>query len=330
MPKISIIVPVYKAENYLHGCIDSILSQTFSDFEVILVDDGSPDNSLAICREYEKKDSRITVLHQENQGQGAARNHAMPVAKGEWFCFVDSDDAVHPQLLELLYQAAEESGAPIAMCQMLESPEQPENFCQPYESCFEVLAMEEKTLVELLDRGEYPGWVACAKLIRRELVESYPFRVGRVYEDNEAVCRWIMQGMTLVRMPHQLYYYRTNPDSTTKSSFSMKKLDYLWALESIIRFYGGFRYDALCQRFLDLYIEATVSFCYGARYMLGDADLARKIEKNSRQFLEREKVELTKQQFEALLDASHPGLIRLYWPMAGVLRRLRRLFGRNR
>ena len=111
MPEISVIVPVYKAEAYLHACIDSILSQTFSDFELILVDDGSPDNCGAICDDYAARDSRVRVIHQENQGQAAARNRALAAAKGEWVCFVDSDDAVHPQMLERLRQAAAESGA---------------------------------------------------------------------------------------------------------------------------------------------------------------------------------------------------------------------------
>ena len=106
MPEISVIVPVYKAEAYLHACIDSILSQTFSDFELILVDDGSPDGCGAICDDYASRDGRVQVIHQENQGQAAARNCALAVAGGEWICFVDSDDAVHPQMLERLRQAA--------------------------------------------------------------------------------------------------------------------------------------------------------------------------------------------------------------------------------
>ena len=125
MPEIRVIVPVYRAEAYLHACIDSILSQTFSGFELILVDDGSPDNCGAICDDYAARDSRVRVIHQENQGQAAARNHALAAAKGDWVCFVDSDDAVHPQMLERLRQAAAGSGAAMSMCRMLEAPEIP-------------------------------------------------------------------------------------------------------------------------------------------------------------------------------------------------------------
>ena len=99
MPEISVIVPVYKAEAFLADCIDSILSQSFSDFEIILVDDGSPDNSGRICEDYAAKYEHIHVLHQENQGQAAARNHALTHAQGQWICYVDSDDLIHPRML---------------------------------------------------------------------------------------------------------------------------------------------------------------------------------------------------------------------------------------
>ena len=157
MPEISVIVPVYKAEAYLHACIDSILSQTFSDFELILVDDGSPDNCGAICDDYAARDSRVRVIHQKNQGQAAARNHALAAAKGDWVCFVDSDDAVHPQMLERLRQAAAESGAAMSMCRMLEAPEIPGDFSAPVEVSWERLSIEEAPLVALFDAGKYPG-----------------------------------------------------------------------------------------------------------------------------------------------------------------------------
>ncbi|MCI5606734.1 MAG: glycosyltransferase [Treponema sp.] len=99
-PKISIIVPVYNVEKYLKRCIDSILAQTFTDFECILIDDGSPDNCPAICDEYAKADKRIKVIHQENKGVSAARNAGLDTAKGEWIGFVDSDDWIEPNMYE--------------------------------------------------------------------------------------------------------------------------------------------------------------------------------------------------------------------------------------
>lgn len=321
MPEISVIVPVYKAEDYLHACVDSILSQTVSGFELILVDDGSPDGCGAICDDYAARDSRVRVIHQENQGQAAARNHALSIAKGEWVCFVDSDDAVHPQMLERLGQAAAESGAAMSMCRMLEAPEMPEDFSSPVEVSWELLSMAEESLVALFDAGDYPGWVACAKLIRRELVQSHLFCPGRVYEDNEAVCHWIYGAKTVASIPHSLYFYRTNPGSTTQSRFSMKKLDYLWALEGIIRFYSSVGYTTLRERFGTLYAEEAAGDYHRVRYELNDPKAARDIEKAARRL--RREIPFTKAQFETMFSAMHPKLMRLYWPLEGAARTLR-------
>lgn len=115
-PTISIIVPVYKVEKYLHRCLDSIENQTFKDWECILVDDGSPDNCPEICDEYAERDSRFKVIHQENAGVSAARNKGLDVAKGEWVGFVDSDDWIEPNMYEFLYKNAIEKNVDVACC----------------------------------------------------------------------------------------------------------------------------------------------------------------------------------------------------------------------
>ena len=322
MPKVSIIVPVYKAEKYVSACIESIRIQTFSDWELILVDDGSPDNGLAICREYAKMDPRITVFHQENQGQAAARNHGLRSSTGQWICFVDSDDVIHPQMVELLYQAAVEGGADISMCRYVELPELPEAFFRPVQLQYELLPMDEEGLAALYDRDEYPGWIGCTKLVRREIVEEYPFTEGRIFEDNEAVSRWICRTKYIADIDQVLYYYRTNLDSTTKSTFSLKKLDYLWALESITRHYGLLGYEQMRQRFFRRYADAAINACYGLRCELGREDLARETSKRAKAFSREQRIPLRVSEKEALLDAAYPKLIRFYWPVAGILRRL--------
>ena len=323
MAEISVIVPVYKAEAFLAECIDSILSQTFTDFEIILVDDGSPDNSGRICEDYAAKYDCIQVIHQENQGQAAARNHALACASGQWICFVDSDDLIHPGMLEHLYRAIRETNAPVSMCEMLEAIELPQDFHREREVSFDVFSMDEETLTALHDGEEYPAWVACAKLIRLDLIESYPFREGRVYEDNEAVIHWLCKGGSLARSREKLYFYRGNPDSTTKSEFRLKRLDYLWALESLIGFYTGLGYLKMRQRFVDRYIDAVYSCCNGARFLLDRPDVVREIEKNTRAFLRREHIKLDRKQFENLLEVTHPKLVKLYWPVSGAIRTLR-------
>ena len=116
MPKVSIIVPVYKAEKYLNRCIDSILAQTFTDFELLLIDDGSPDRSGEICDEYAKKDSRIRVIHKENGGVSSARQRGLDESVGEYTMHADPDDWVEPEMLDELYKKAKEEDADMVIC----------------------------------------------------------------------------------------------------------------------------------------------------------------------------------------------------------------------
>lgn len=324
MPTISVIVPVYRAETFLVACIESVLSQTLRDFELILVNDGSPDNSGDICRAYAQKDSRIQYLEQENQGQAAARNYGLRKSTAPWIAFVDSDDVIHPQMLESLYHGAVDNEVPISMCRYVEGNQMPADFLRTRTPVFRQLSMAEDSLVELYDREEYPGWVACTKLVRREIVENDPFTPGRVFEDNEVVCRWIYQAKVLAATEEDLYYYRTNGDSTTKSQFSLKKLDYLWALESITAFWGSCGYETMKQRFGQRYIEAAVQSCYGAQYDLNRPEVAVQTEKRAKAFLKKQKIRLTQEQFESLLDAAHPKWMPYYWPFGNLWRRLRR------
>ena len=116
MPELSIIVPVYKVEKYLPKCVDSILAQTFKDFELILIDDGSPDRCGELCDEYAAKDPRIQVIHQKNQGVSAARNAGLELARGEYIGFVDSDDWIEPEMYETMITAAADKGVDVVIC----------------------------------------------------------------------------------------------------------------------------------------------------------------------------------------------------------------------
>lgn len=323
MPEISVIVPVYRAEKYLHACVDSILSQTFSDFEVFLVNDGSPDGCGEICDDYAGKDSRIRVIHQNNQGQAAARNRALAQVQGNWICFVDSDDLIHPQMLQRLYDGAIAHDAGVALCRMAESPELPDNFYDQPDGTVEVLDMNEKTLVQLFDRGEYPSWVACAKLICKEYICARPFCEGRVYEDNEAVCHWVCQSQRLVRLTAPMYYYRTNPGSTTQHGFSLKKLDYLWALESIIRFYEELGYRKLKSRFTNLYVGEVVNCCGGLRYSLNEPERIRPLVRNAYRFCREQKIHFSAEAKEQLLELMYPHRMSIYWNLKGAVCTLR-------
>ena len=179
-PEISIIVPVYKVEKYLNECIDSILAQTFTDFELILVDDGSPDNCPALCDAAAEKDSRVRVIHQQNKGLSGARNAGIDVARGNWLSFIDSDDTVEKTFCEKLYRAATESGAELAACNMLflEVDGSLSGY-QEHPLRDEVISQDEAfhriRLAPLIQ--------AATRLHRRELFETLRFPMGKNYED---------------------------------------------------------------------------------------------------------------------------------------------------
>lgn len=116
MPKISIVVPIYNAEKYLERCIQSILVQTYSDFEVLLINDGSKDNSIKICQQYEKKDNRIKVIDKKNEGVSQTRNQGIKIARGKYIQFIDSDDFIEPNMLEEMLEKAEKEEVDVCIC----------------------------------------------------------------------------------------------------------------------------------------------------------------------------------------------------------------------
>lgn len=221
MPLISVIVPIYKVEKYIDRCVESILAQSFTDFELILVDDGSPDNCPQICDEYAKKDSRIKVVHKQNGGLSDARNAGIDVAKGEWLAFIDSDDYVHEDYLGSLYNAAAENGADLAICDFVRVNDD-ENVIEKDHS-FDGLVTEDKnTLFEYM----YSNWrirPAWNKLYKKEIFSELRFAFGKIHEDEFAIHHVLYNCRKAVIIKDGLYYYRIRQNSimTTESPKSI-------------------------------------------------------------------------------------------------------------
>ena len=220
MPQISIIVPVYKVEQYLPKCLDSILAQTFTDWECILIDDGSPDNSGKICDEYAGKDNRFRVIHQENAGSAGARNTGLNVAQGRYIICVDSDDWVEPDYLEQLYNKAEDTGADVVGC----------NLVREYgNKSVEVKNQLPPEPLECL-RGLLEGWIQGwlhVKLIRRSiLVEKNINWVEGLdmWEDMLLSAKVFAYARKIASVDKVLYHYRCNPDSIV-SNITKERLE---------------------------------------------------------------------------------------------------------
>ena len=237
MPEISVIVPVYNVEEYLRPCIDSILEQTFTDFELILVDDGSPDRCGEICDEYEQIDKRIRVIHQENGGLSAARNAGLDQMSGEYVTFIDSDDVVAEDYLELLFNCAAEYKAQISVCQIYEFQD-PEMLLKKAAGTGEkrVISGQEAVLDMYMDKKEVPV-NACSKLYHKTLFDELRFPEGKLHEDQARVPRLLFMADTVVISYNQAYGYRTRASSIMHSKFNVKRYDDVEAVEGCIRFF---------------------------------------------------------------------------------------------
>ncbi len=236
MPKISVIVPIYKVETYLRRCIDSVLAQTYTDFEAILVDDGSPDNCGKICDEYATKDGRIVVIHKENRGLSSARNAgidwAIANSNSEWICFIDSDDWVSPYYLEYLHRATFDNNVKISACDVFETTEE-DAVINPTPYKANIL-----TALEFYKKDERWATVAWNKLYSKEIFESYRYPVGRIHEDEFLTYRLLFGIQNIAWLDAKLYYYYRH-DCSIMGTFSIKRLDVLDAIEQQCDFFAN-------------------------------------------------------------------------------------------
>ena len=217
---ISVVVPVYKVEKYLERCIQSIVTQSYGNIEIILVDDGSPDKCPIICDQWKEKDSRIRVIHKKNGGLSDARNEGIRIAKGEYIAFVDSDDYVHPQFIEILYSVITQRQADVVACEYEEV------------SADSVLNVTKKIYFDDISFKQLIEYTPTAiafnvwnKLYKRELFDSIQFPVGKIHEDVGIWWELLYYAKNIVAISDRLYYYCQNQDSIMRVEYGMQHMD---------------------------------------------------------------------------------------------------------
>lgn len=320
MPLISVIVPVYNNSKYLTQCIDSMINQTLTDFELILVDDGSTDNSGEICDEYCKKDSRVKVIHQNNLGQASARNKGISIAKGQWMSFVDSDDVVHPDYLELLYRAVKNNNAHLSVCGIIEGSNIDDGFFLRKSAEELVFSISDQTMLYLEDNYSNSFWLVCGKLIDSNIVRHNLFCAGKIYEDNAVAPKWLYLAQEVAVVNTGLYFYRKNDNGTTRKDFSLKKLDLLWALEEQLVFLTNIGYTKMASRILFFYISCNDT--------LGTELMSRQYNKEYKKIKKNKIIVVKKFRYLAIEDDELKRRIDcILHPYAS---RLKRLFNKNR
>lgn len=236
--KISVIVPVYNTAKYLIDTIDSILRQTYKEFELILIDDGSKDNSLKICNSIQKKDKRVIVLHQENQGASAARNAGIKIARGKYICFIDSDDYIEPDMLECLIKNAEKYDVDISCCGLVQvtlDGKVKNHYCHGEKEYF--TDMEEimknffiNPVYKEILYGPYN------KLIRSEIVKEIEFNTKYIMgEDLLFNFECLEKAKSFYLENRELYHYIKRENSITTSKFAEKDFDYIYVADILLK-----------------------------------------------------------------------------------------------
>ena len=254
--KVSIIVPVYNVEDYLERCVKSIINQTYRNIEIILVDDGSTDNSGVICDEFSKNDDRIIVFHKENGGLSDARNYGIDRAAGEYLIFVDSDDYIHPQMVEALYRAQNITDADITACD--------------YTRDIDVISkvhIEDYSLLDIrtFDRDEAMNSVstngihvmAWNKLYKKDLFENIRYPKGRIHEDEWILHHLLWECEKIAVISEKLYFYTYRDDSII-GQFSIRNIeDGRYAYEDRVQFVAEKKWNAVKQ----IVAENTCYYC---------------------------------------------------------------------
>lgn len=276
-PLISVIVPVYRVEEYLERCVTSILSQTYKNLEVILVDDGSPDQCPAICDACAEKDARVKVIHQENRGLSGARNAGIDAASGEYLAFVDSDDYVSSYFIEELYQLLQDTGCAIGQCRF--SYVKGDGLVEEGDSAFCIYRGE--SLMEQLYGPEEKATyfvVAWNKLYRAELFKETGIRYpeGRIHEDEATTYRLFHEAKKLAFLDRALYGYYTENGGSITSVFSAKRLQWLTAHEERIAFFKKNGYEKLLPAAYRKLCDACITFYFRCTEQVKDAEELKK------------------------------------------------------
>ena len=245
---ISIVVPIYNVENYLRMCLDSIQNQTYQNFECLLINDGSPDNSADICREYLAKDARFRYFEKENGGSSSARNFGIERSEGEYVTFVDSDDWLEHDALQLLYDALKKENADISIGRYNcydESRYQYLFYDSNPDDSLEVIEGKEIIDREGVEEMKTGNWtVAYLKLIKRELLQDLPFPIGKMAEDTYWTWKVLLKASKVVYLNRCIYWYRVGLTGTLSNTWSEKRIyDEIEAREEKISILASLDYD---------------------------------------------------------------------------------------
>ena len=328
MSLVTIIVPVYKTERYLKKCVDSILNQTYKDIELFLVDDGSPDGCGAICDEYAKKDERVNVIHKENGGQALARNAALDMMSGEYVMFVDSDDHIKENMVEVMLDHVSRTGADIVLSYA--SFDNGFNITESYHAYESPVVFE--SAQDLLTEYFTPKKIQSApwgKLFLASLFDDIRFPAYRAREDYAIMHRLFGKARRACHCAESLYVQYVRPGSTEYSPFNLHKLKVIDCDLDIKNY--------VKERFPNLYPGVKTTYASAIHNCMADISSSFVKRKNKKVFLDlrtqlKNEIDLLRQEDpdmvinkEFLLAVDHPGMFDIKHKIKGLKRYIRRM-----
>ena len=259
-PLISVIIPIYKVEKYLNKCIDSVLNQVYENLEIILVDDGSPDNCPQICDSYAKQDPRIVVIHKKNGGLSDARNAGIEIAHGEYVLFVDSDDWIHEKCIHLLYEYCNKYDADIAIGNHRKFSEIDVTIEQNdiKEKDYEIISATEACKRNCFEVVFVTSW---GKLIKRKLISNNLFPKGKIHEDEFSTYKLLFKSNKIIYTSNEIYYYLIRSTSIMGKKKSIYHKDAVVALIEKIKFYDKFEKKLVSFAIKELMIYCLMCAC---------------------------------------------------------------------
>lgn len=290
--KVSIIIPVYNAERYLSGCLDSIINQTYENLEIIVINDGSTDNSLDICNRYKKIDNRITVIDQKNNGVSKARNKGVLKATGKYVSFVDSDDSVDKNFILEMVNCIEKNKCELSVCNYKKNKK------DNNETSEIKLYSKDGAFFELINNNNFAGYI-WNKLYLRDLlneISNEPFDCKiHVCEDFLLNCKYISKCNKICYTDKKLYIYNVNNLSVTGNNnvLNQKKLTIVDAYKKIIKIYEGVSYENV-DYVLYNFLKVLLYIKYTAKKTNIDVNYDLQINKNWKKLVKSQKVSLSK------------------------------------
>lgn len=312
MNMISSIVPIFKVEKYMQRCINSILYQTYNDFELILIDDGTPDQCGGLCDEYCLLDSRICVIHKSNGGLSDARNaginYVQEISPSDWITFIDSDDWVNPDYLRALHQSVVQTDCCVSICDFLETSGR----VVPAETS--TLSTQTFDSESFFCENHVNAAVAWGKLYKKELFQTIRYPVGRLHEDEFTTYKLLFKNSKLAVISEKLYYYYCNPNSITRLEWNYKRLDVIDAFMECSLFFKRTEYDKAYRYSLERVICLSYDiYCKQKDFFHSNPEYMTFLRKKMRKALILDKKYFPFRCNQYLYEIAYPKIMRLYW-----------------